>query len=749
MENADARFSDETMEQEKSVKNSGLGAYMTPAGAWAFALGTSIGWGSLVITSSTYLLQAGPAGSAAGMLIGALIMLVIVRNYHYLMNCFPEAGGAYAYARDAFGYDHGFLVAWFLTLTYISMLWANATALPLFARYFIGDMFEKGRMYSLFGYEVYAGEALLSIAAILAAALICMGSQRVTGALMIIMAVFITAGILVCFLIAVLRLDRSMAPAFVPDSHALPQVFRIAAISPWAFIGLESISHSTEEFTFRRSLVFRIFTVSVIVTTMLYILVTLLSASAYPERYSSWLEYIRDCGNLSGIEGLPAFYAARHYMGQSGVNILMLVLLMLIITSLIGNITALSRLFYALSKDMILPGYFSKVNRLGAPANAMKLIAALSLVIPFVGRTAIGWIVDVTTFGATLIYGFVSASALKMARTRQDKSETVTGTAGLLIMIFFALNLLLPSLFTSGSMETATYFLFVVWSVLGFIYFRTILNRDKTRRFGKSIIVWIALLALILFVSLVWMSQSNIDATSDAMSRMQEYYSAAGFTGDQTLVVAEQMRMIRATNARSIAAVFGLFILALGMLLNNYSLMSRRAQESEELLGKVRDLANTDPLTGVKSKHAFTEMERETDERIAADTVGHFAVVVCDVNGLKHVNDTLGHKAGDEYIRQASSLICELFQHSPVYRIGGDEFVVMITGRDWDRRLEIVQQLHDISAANIGSGKVVVSGGISDFDAGKDKAVNEVFQRADKRMYEEKKLLKSMGSTVR
>lgn len=94
------------------------------------------------------------------MLIGALIMLVISRNYHYMTNSLPEAGGAYTFAKETFGYDHGFLSAWFLALTYVAMLWANATALPLFAEYYLGDGLKFGFHYTLFGYDVYLGEAL-------------------------------------------------------------------------------------------------------------------------------------------------------------------------------------------------------------------------------------------------------------------------------------------------------------------------------------------------------------------------------------------------------------------------------------------------------------------------------------------------------------------------------------------------------------------------------------------------------------
>ena len=72
----------------------------------------------------------------------------------------PGPGGVYAYAKESFGYDHGFLTAWFALLTYIAMFWANVTALPLFADFFLGDMFKFGFHYSVFGYEMYFGEAL-------------------------------------------------------------------------------------------------------------------------------------------------------------------------------------------------------------------------------------------------------------------------------------------------------------------------------------------------------------------------------------------------------------------------------------------------------------------------------------------------------------------------------------------------------------------------------------------------------------
>lgn len=744
------------MNKQETEIRQGLQPYIGPAAAWALSLGTSLGWGSLVITANTYLAQAGPAGTTLGLLAAAVIMMLIGRNYHYMMNCYPDAGGAYGFTRDVFGHDHGFLTAWFLILTYLAVFWANVTSLPLFARYFLGDMFRRGYLYSLFGYDVYLGEALLGTAAILLSSLFCAKKKRTSMALMLTMVWVFTAGIIICSGAAFIGHGQTAfewEPLFIPGKPALSQVIRIACISPWAFIGFENISHAVEEFTFPLKRSFRILAASVIATTVLYILVSLLSVTAYPAAFGSWQEYMDAHGSMTGLSGLPSFFAAEYYLGRVGVGILMASLLCLILTSLIGNTFAVSRLFYSLAKEQVLPDRFALLDKDGSPEMAIALIGLVSLPFPFLGRTAIGWIVDVTTIGATIIYCFVAAAAWKTAADRGDRGEKAAGLIGFAAMVGFLLYLLLPNLFTTGSMESESYFLFTAWAICGFVYFRHVLKRDRAGHFGKSIIVWIGLLTLVLFTSLVWMSQTVISTTGRAMEEIQEYYGQS--VGDAAAseeireFIARELAVIRSGNARSMLIVIALFGFSLITLLNIYALMRKRAEESERELGHVREMANRDPLTGVKSKHAFAEAEREMNDRIGSGEAGEFSVVVCDVNGLKHVNDTLGHKAGDEYIRSASHMICEIFRHSPVFRTGGDEFVALLREHDFEHRQQLMDMLHEQSVEHIGSGEVVVSGGISDYIPGEDTSMHAVFERADALMYREKKALKEMGARTR
>ena len=269
-------------------KNSNKGnSFIRPADAWALGLGTSIGWGSLVITSSTYLFQAGPAGSIIGLVIGTVIMLVIAYNYHYMINCYPDRGGAYAYAREVFGNDQAFLTGWFMILTYFAMLWANATSLPLFARYFIGDIFKVGRMYSLFGYDVYLGEVLISACVLALTAFIMIRRQKAAMRLMTVLAGVFTFCIMICFVACLLSHEGNMEPAYIPEKDHLAQVIKIASISPWAFIGFENISNASEEFTFSRKKTMRVLTMAVITAAILYGAIIIMSVTAYPPEYSS------------------------------------------------------------------------------------------------------------------------------------------------------------------------------------------------------------------------------------------------------------------------------------------------------------------------------------------------------------------------------------------------------------------------------------------------------------------------------
>lgn len=172
----------------------------------------------------------------------------------------------------------------------------------------------------------------------------------------------------------------------------------------------------------------------------------------------------------------------------------------------------------------------------------------------------------------------------------------------------------------------------------------------------------------------------------------------------------------------------------------------QRERQREIELGSARQLAYTDPLTGVKSKHAYVEAEAKLNQRISQGEMGDFGIAVFDLNGLKKINDTKGHEAGDLYIIEACNLICNCFKHSPVYRVGGDEFVVVLEGEDFERRIDLLDAFNRQVEQNIKTGNAVVSAGISDFNPSQDSSCWTIFDRADSKMYMRKNALKASSS---
>ena len=169
----------------------------------------------------------------------------------------------------------------------------------------------------------------------------------------------------------------------------------------------------------------------------------------------------------------------------------------------------------------------------------------------------------------------------------------------------------------------------------------------------------------------------------------------------------------------------------------------KRELEYASNLTAARNEANKDALTGVKSKHAYIDVEDEINRHIEDHTIREFAVAVFDLNGLKHINDTFGHKVGDEYIKKGCAEICNIFAHCPVFRIGGDEFVVIAQGSSYEDIEELMKQIQEKNEENRKTGGVIVAAGFSRF-AG-DKNMAAVFERADTNMYENKKYLKSIS----
>ena len=180
-----------------------------------------------------------------------------------------------------------------------------------------------------------------------------------------------------------------------------------------------------------------------------------------------------------------------------------------------------------------------------------------------------------------------------------------------------------------------------------------------------------------------------------------------------------------------------------GRLTNTFKRLSGHMKDHISDLNK---RAYVDALTSVRNKGAYTtyieDMQKRMDEGGSQEMA--FAVGVFDCDNLKRINDRYGHEKGDVYLKTASRLICHVFQHSPVFRIGGDEFSVILQNADYENREVLVEQFKAGMAEISASAKheweeAHIAMGIAVYDSQRDRSVNDVIRRADESMYENKR----------
>ena len=170
--------------------------------------------------------------------------------------------------------------------------------------------------------------------------------------------------------------------------------------------------------------------------------------------------------------------------------------------------------------------------------------------------------------------------------------------------------------------------------------------------------------------------------------------------------------------------------------------------ETVQMRKQIEELSIRDVMTGLRNKRGY-ELEVERVEADYKENGNPYGVIMIDMNDLKKINDTYGHEQGNEAIIRLANLICDIFMHSPVFRIGGDEFVVILEKTPFEERdvlisdfLEANDALRNDTSLNECE-RVSAALGLAVFDPEKDKSFQDVFKRADSAMYEHKKKIKS------
>lgn len=450
-----------------SEKRQELSKSLGPGAIWAVAVGSIIGWGCFIQGASWTERAGGPLPLFLGFAAGALLMIVIGYSYAYMIAKFPVAGGEFAYAYQGFGRTASYICGWMLSLGYLSIVALNATALPVLFSYLFPGVFSRGYLYTIAGYDVYAGEVAIAVFFIVLFGIMNYRGVKSVGKAQLAM-VLIMCGA-VALSVAGTIVTGSFQPANLqPLSGAngvsLSEGFvSILALAPFLYVGFDCIPQAAEEYNFPPNKCKFLICSALIVGGLIYGAMALVTDVIIP-----WTE-------LSGLTSATGDLVKWHTgavlemaMGRIGVCFVAIAVCMGIFTGMNGFFMTSSRLFFGMARARMLPRAFEKIHpKFDTPHFCVVFTMIVCMICPFFGREVISWVVDMCSVGTAFGYFFTCAGALMMLRRTKDYTmlHPAVATAGSAISLGILLLLIVPG--SPAFMSIQSWIALVCWVLMG------------------------------------------------------------------------------------------------------------------------------------------------------------------------------------------------------------------------------------------------------------------------------------------
>ena len=441
-----------------------LSPTLKPVQVGALALGCIIGFGCFVLPGD-FLNTAGPLGAVLGVLLGGAAMLIIARSYGIMVRAFPVAGAEFAYAYHACGRYHAYVCGWFLALGYLSIVPLNASALGVLGKFVAPQLFAQGYLYTVADFEVFTGEILLASAAIGGIGLLQIRGVRSVGNLQVGMTALLVGGILIVGLgmpISGTASTVHLQPYFSPDRSPFSGILAILAIAPWLYVGFDTLPQAAEEFDFSPQQGLRLMSLAIGAGAIIYAVVILATASVIP-----WPQLVSN--NPLWATGATV----RESLGNTGLVVLSVAVMMAVFTGINGFFMASSRLLFSMARAKLLPPWFSKIHpKYHTPANAILFVGGVSLAAPWFGREVIVWVVDMAALGTAFGYFYTCLAAARFARTSEDDTGQKSrryAQAGATLSVGFVVLLCTPGM--PSFMAAPSWIALAAWVGLGLTFF--------------------------------------------------------------------------------------------------------------------------------------------------------------------------------------------------------------------------------------------------------------------------------------
>lgn len=461
----------------KKVDRGDLQQNLSEKFVWAIAYGSCIGWGSFILPGD-WISQSGSIAAAIGITIGALLMIIIGVSYGALVKHFPVSGGAFAFSYLSFGRYVSFFSSWFLTFGYICVVALNATAFSLLLKFMMLGVLEHGKLYTIAGWDVYITEIIIATALLLLFTFITIRGAQVSGSLQYYFCIAMVVVVLLMFFGSFFGSGFSLSnlqPLADEKKGWFTSIIMIVAVAPWAYVGFDNIPQTAEEFDFAPNKTFKLIVYSLLAAAGTYVLMIL---------YTGWL-------SSRGAENSDLWVTGavtQQSFGYIGLFVLAVAITMGIFTGLNGFLMSSSRLLFSMGRSGIMPGVFSKIHpRFKTPYVAILFLGALTLIAPWLGRTALTWIVDMSSTGVSVAYLVTCLSATKLFSYNKESNtyapiyKTFAIVGSIFAFIFLGL-LLIPG--SPAALSTPSYIALIVWLVLGLAFF--VVRYPKLKNMDKD-----------------------------------------------------------------------------------------------------------------------------------------------------------------------------------------------------------------------------------------------------------------------
>ncbi|WP_041277549.1 APC family permease [Desulfotalea psychrophila] len=439
----------ERAELKKSIK---------PVQAWALALGAILGWGAFVLPGLRFLPQAGPLASCIGFVLGGVMLFSVAISYGNMVSKYKVTGGAFAFSFVGFGPTVAFICGWALVLGYICIIALNATAVSLLTRFVFPGVFEVGMLYSIVGWDVYAGEIAMLVGILCLCGFLNFRGADLVGKIQVFLAFALCASVFIVFGGSVSHETAAvsnLSPLFADNKSPLASIMAIVAIAPWLYVGFDTIPQAAEEFDFPHKRAEKLMLSAIGWGIVLYAMVTIAVACIMP--YKELLAM-----NSPWATGTVANMA----LGRVGSVILATAVLAAIFTGINGFFIASSRLLFAMGRATILPSWFADIHpKYQTPHKAILFVLAIAVTAPFFGREVLNWVVDMSAVGTVIAYLISCLSAYKVMKHAQNKRGVMHAVLGSISSVVCILLLTVPG--SPGAIGMQSWVALCLWVILG------------------------------------------------------------------------------------------------------------------------------------------------------------------------------------------------------------------------------------------------------------------------------------------